>query len=245
MKGARGVLINITGGTDMTLFEVDAAANRIREEVDNQDANIIFGSTFDPSLDGIIRVSVVATGIDSEHPVQNTIMNNGMQKIPSKVNNIITPTNINPTNVNVPGNSVADMIMLSKKDQSMPIQESPANISQHSSPIQESYVSNFDEYDLQPSQSQEQKTPLNQPHHYQNQSYQQNLDHSSSGSTKHKSSLFSRMWESIKGPDVDQSLRQSRKTQPHQTMVNDSADQQDPDVYEIPAFLRRNNSDPK
>lgn len=63
MKGARGMLINITGGLDMTLFEVDEAANRIREEVD-ADANIIFGSTFDESLQGIIRVSVVATGID-------------------------------------------------------------------------------------------------------------------------------------------------------------------------------------
>lgn len=63
MKGARGVLINITGGPDMTLFEVDEAANRIREEVD-QDANIIFGSTFSDDLSGKIRVSVVATGID-------------------------------------------------------------------------------------------------------------------------------------------------------------------------------------
>ena len=63
MKGARGVLINITGGMDMTLFEVDEAANRIRDEVD-PDANIIFGSTFDDSLQGRIRVSVVATGID-------------------------------------------------------------------------------------------------------------------------------------------------------------------------------------
>jgi cell division protein FtsZ len=63
MKGARGLLISITGGKDLTLFEVDEAATRIREEVD-QDANIIVGATFDESLDGIIRVSVVATGID-------------------------------------------------------------------------------------------------------------------------------------------------------------------------------------
>ena len=63
MKGARGVLINITGGPDLTLFEVDEAANRIRDEVD-PDANIIFGSTFEPTLDGKMRVSVVATGID-------------------------------------------------------------------------------------------------------------------------------------------------------------------------------------
>lgn len=63
MKGARGLLISITGGKDLTLFEVDEAATRIREEVD-QDANIIVGATFDETLDGIIRVSVVATGIE-------------------------------------------------------------------------------------------------------------------------------------------------------------------------------------
>lgn len=65
MKGARGVLINITGGPDMTLYEVDEAANRIREEVDPE-ANIIFGSTFNKELEGKIRVSVVATGIEHD-----------------------------------------------------------------------------------------------------------------------------------------------------------------------------------
>ena len=63
MKGAKGLLISITGGKDLTLYEVDEAATRIREEVD-KDANIIVGATFDESLEGIIRVSVVATGID-------------------------------------------------------------------------------------------------------------------------------------------------------------------------------------
>lgn len=69
MKGARGVLINITGGPDMTLFEVDEAANRIREEVD-PDANIIFGSTFEEKLAGKMRISVVATGIEVDKAVQ-------------------------------------------------------------------------------------------------------------------------------------------------------------------------------
>ena len=68
MKGARGLLISITGGNDLTLYEVDEAASRIRQEVDD-DANIILGATFEPSLDGIVRVSVVATGID--HPLNN------------------------------------------------------------------------------------------------------------------------------------------------------------------------------
>jgi cell division protein FtsZ len=63
LKGAKAVLVNVTGGLDMTLLEVDEAANAISEQVD-QEANIIFGAAFDPSLDGMIRVSVVATGMD-------------------------------------------------------------------------------------------------------------------------------------------------------------------------------------
>ena len=65
MKGAHGVIINVTGGYDMTLFEADEACNRIRDEVD-PDANIIFGATFDEGLEGKMRVSIVATGIERE-----------------------------------------------------------------------------------------------------------------------------------------------------------------------------------
>ena len=71
MRGAKGLLISITGGENLTLFEVDEAATRIREEVD-QDANIIVGATFDETLDGIIRVSVVATGIEQAQIARNT-----------------------------------------------------------------------------------------------------------------------------------------------------------------------------
>ena len=63
LHGAKGVLINITGGYDLTLFELDEAANIIREKVD-PDANIIVGSTLDTTMEGVLRVSVVATGID-------------------------------------------------------------------------------------------------------------------------------------------------------------------------------------
>ncbi|HEX3673717.1 MAG TPA: cell division protein FtsZ [Rhizomicrobium sp.] len=77
MKGARGVLINITGGPDMMLFEVDQAANRIRAEVD-PDANIIFGGTILENMEGRLRVSVVATGIESE----------AMAKLPPNVQNL-------------------------------------------------------------------------------------------------------------------------------------------------------------
>ncbi|SNX69355.1 cell division protein FtsZ [Cereibacter ovatus] len=67
LHGAKGVLINITGGYDLTLFELDEAANVIRDKVD-PDANIIVGSTLDPAMEGMIRVSVVATGIDATKP---------------------------------------------------------------------------------------------------------------------------------------------------------------------------------
>src|ERR1700742_3623692 len=77
MKGARGVLINITGGSDMMLFEVDQAANRIRAEV-VPGANIIFGGTILENMEGRIRVSVVATGMDAE----------AMQQAPPNIANL-------------------------------------------------------------------------------------------------------------------------------------------------------------
>ena len=82
MQGAKGVLINITGGPDMTLFEVDEAANRIRQEVD-QEANIIFGSTFEEALEGSIRVSVVATGIEAAANAEQRPMPVGLTAVVS------------------------------------------------------------------------------------------------------------------------------------------------------------------
>lgn len=79
LKGAMGVLINITGGDDMTLFELDEAANRIKDEVD-QEANIIIGSTLDKSIEGTLRVSVVATGIDA---LESLKFQRGSEKVQS------------------------------------------------------------------------------------------------------------------------------------------------------------------
>ena len=64
IKTAKGMLVNITGGSDMTLFEVDKAAQKITEEVEDESANIIFGSAYDSSMEGKLRVSIVATGIE-------------------------------------------------------------------------------------------------------------------------------------------------------------------------------------
>ena len=95
LRGAKGVLINITGGYDLTLFELDEAANRIREEVD-PDANIIVGSTLDPDMAGQMRVSVVATGIDvivaaSETPVARRRLAEPLPHVPAAVAAPVAP----------------------------------------------------------------------------------------------------------------------------------------------------------
>jgi len=131
MKGARGVLINITGGPDMTLFEVDEAANRIGDEVD-ADANIIFGSALDQSLEGRIRVSVVATGIDIGANTQpRPVLKVYSDKTEAKFVPINEP-NLAKTNINVPttatsmptinGGSTATALKMSE---SIPTPEEP------------------------------------------------------------------------------------------------------------------------
>ena len=98
LKGAKGLIINITGGQDLTLYEVDEAANRIREEVDS-DANIIFGSTTDDRLEGVMRVSIVATGIQSNSNSSIKPVVSNYAKIDNSVYNKPTSNlNLNKTN---------------------------------------------------------------------------------------------------------------------------------------------------
>lgn len=104
MKGARGILINITGGYDMTLYEVDEAANRIREEVDPE-ARIIFGSTFDEKMNGHMRVSVVATGIEAE-AVKEKLKKYEEKEAASNQNAEVAPLNENIHQVEVPQEKV-------------------------------------------------------------------------------------------------------------------------------------------
>ena len=110
LKGARGLIINITGGKDITLYEVDEAANRIKQEVDDN-ANIIYGTTCDDRLEGLVRVSIVATGIDNNNsvisnPIENysniSIDNSVYNKPISSENNLhLNPDNINIENENL------------------------------------------------------------------------------------------------------------------------------------------------
>jgi cell division protein FtsZ len=98
MRGARGLLISITGGPDLTLYEVDEAASRIREEVD-PDANIILGATYDPDMNGKIRVAVVATGTDAT-------MVQALE--PMKANTSRAPLAVRPRQIEAPVAQQAD-----------------------------------------------------------------------------------------------------------------------------------------
>lgn len=91
MRGARGILINISGGKDLTLIEVDAAAERVREEVD-EDANIIFGASCDETLEGKIRVSVVATGLSAENEEKKSVEQSIFKSEPEVI--VVTPPSV-------------------------------------------------------------------------------------------------------------------------------------------------------
>ncbi len=106
MKGANGLLISITGGKDLTLFEVDEAATRIREEVD-PDANIILGATFEESLEGIIRVSVVATGIDSSAREDSTPTETRMAELNNRLRTVTQPSAPRPAPETIPARPAA------------------------------------------------------------------------------------------------------------------------------------------
>ena len=74
LKGAKGLLVNITGGKDLKLFEVDEAVNKVRAEVDPE-AELIIGAITDPQLEGIMRVSIVATALDGQQPESKSVIN--------------------------------------------------------------------------------------------------------------------------------------------------------------------------
>jgi len=101
LKGAKGLIINITGGKDITLYEVDEAANRIKQEID-EEANIIYGTTCDDRLEGVVRVSIVATGIDAN----NNILAKPIEKFaPININNDIYKTDIDKSE-SLPENTI-------------------------------------------------------------------------------------------------------------------------------------------
>ncbi len=102
LKGAKGLIINITGGKDITLYEVDEAANRIKQEID-EEANIIYGTTCDDRLEGVVRVSIVATGIDA---INNIVAKPEGNFAPININNDIYRQNIEKSEIPTETNKI-------------------------------------------------------------------------------------------------------------------------------------------
>jgi cell division protein FtsZ len=116
MRGARALLISVTGGDDLTLFDVDEAASRIRQEVDDE-TNIILGATFEPALDGVVRVSVVATGVD-----QVGVANTDVETEPLSAPAIPFPESIEQRGVHAPHRSLLERLK-SPLDRQRPLAE--------------------------------------------------------------------------------------------------------------------------
>ncbi len=144
LKGAKGLIINITGGKDITLYEVDEAANRIKQEVD-EEANIIYGTTCDDRLEGLVRVSIVATGIEinnniSAAPLENYApisLNNQIYK-----NNDVINQNLNEIDKSLSDKKDEDVVNNDFED-SEP--NDPISISNDESAVENSINNNFSE----------------------------------------------------------------------------------------------------
>ena len=129
LKGAKGLLVNITGGKDITLFEVDQSVNKIRAEVDPE-AELIFGAIKDDNMEGKIRVSIVATSLDGHKPESKTVLNmvNRIQnRNPGYSDNIFKNPNIDKNTIN----SIDGATAL-KLDEQLEIDTNPSNINQSS-----------------------------------------------------------------------------------------------------------------
>lgn len=215
MKGAHGVLISITGGYDMTLYEVDEAANRIREEVD-PDANIIFGSTFDEKLNGRIRVSIVATGIDA------LIYPTTKQVVPPVQKSIgVDPFSMPLTHEE----GASDSVPLAAQAQDVPNQASADLSLEKNDSLQSDFFPEKDRFlsqeRLYTAASQAEEEPL--------------------PDTERKLTLFERLTGVGR-----RAAQQERSRSPEASSFQDKAassfmlkDEGDGDALEIPAFLRR------
>jgi cell division protein FtsZ len=259
MKGAKGVLINITGGYDMTLYEVDEAANRIRDEVDPE-ANIIFGSTFDEKLNGTIRVSVVATGIgnvqSSIHSasigIASPIMARSINMAASAASRSATPNNVyyGPTSQKAPIDPIifpipTDSAAGSYQDENSEEKNSEdPESSGHTSPQEEDASRNSSEatgFENDPTVSREPEastpsipevtSPFSTTPPSNGQESVRSEAMNNPDGRRRPTSLFERF--------TGVSRTKSPQPQPELTKVTDTDENEELDMLEIPAFLRR------
>jgi cell division protein FtsZ len=220
MRGAKGVLINITGGPDMTLFEVDAAANRIRNEVGDGDANIIFGSTFNQDLTGIIRVSVVATGIDQEE-VRTEI---------TKSFNSVYSTATDSTDSDIPAaNSLLEEV---QKELETIVEENNSFAVMPEAEEPEVMIEKSNEYSIETVASEKSNPLLTTRMSRVREEEEEEVQTSSMGSLFNRvTSIFSST--KLFSPSENTSVRLKKRSTDEEDddMVSD-------DVYDVPAFLR-------
>ncbi|MEM9469953.1 MAG: cell division protein FtsZ [Pseudomonadota bacterium] len=163
MKGARGVIINVTGGHDMTLYEVDEACNRIRDEVD-PNANIIFGSTFDEKLEGSMRVSVVATGIDGAELAKGKDDSGAGVRVTSLTSSG-KPQSEGSETRNIPQTEVARAMTMKAREENYQPKEVP--VKQETAKVDEPEKDMFEQREFHSSQPSEEKTQDLKPRIYQ------------------------------------------------------------------------------
>ncbi len=210
MFGARGVLINITGGKDMTLYEVDSAANRIREEVGDPDANIIFGSTFNSELEGKIRVSVVATGIEHDEM------------------NYVKPAD---TVIEVK-DELDDQTSIANDKYSLA--SSNSSIDNHQPPTYNEYRDSINESEAEIQQKLERIAQQIDWKRGEQQPTKVVIHSSNHSSTKPQQSLLRRMWNSLNSNEASDNAVHN-----HSETVPPSVSDKVSSVHDVPDFLRK------
>lgn len=249
MKGAKGVLINITGGYDMTLYEVDEAANRIRDEVDPE-ANIIFGSTFDEKLNGTIRVSVVATGIGGlqaqSQPASINVASPAMSRpinmaaAASTISREPVPSNsvyYGPTSHKAPMLEPTNFTVSTSLPQNASLGEKGTEVSEptqaegFSEDVPEPLVSGLFQEPKASMPSLTESTPFvpTIPSSREDAASSEAITHTEE--RRRPTSLFERF--------TGVSRAKAVQPQPELTKVLDTAENEELDMLEIPAFLRR------
>ncbi len=217
LKGAKGLLVNITGGKDITLFEVDQSVNKIRAEVDPE-AELIFGAIKDENMSGKIRVSIVATSLDGQKPESKTVLNmvNRIQnRNPGYSENIFKNPNIDQN----PINSIDGATAL-KLDEQLEIDTTPSDIN-HSSLGQETIEKTSMGQDIS-----SQGISIENASYIESNLEVNNIENDVTNE-EHTPKLFS-----------EDKISKSDEEEPHSDMLFDQ-NSPDDEEFEIPAFLRK------
>jgi cell division protein FtsZ len=233
MKGARGVLINITGGSDMTLFEVDEAANRIREEVET-DANIIFGSTFNEEFDGKIRVSVIATGIEQgERKQQATPGFRAPAAAAPKPQPVVQPEPVPAPKVEAVKQPVLQEAVEEEEEYSEALKNAfippkPAEVSGYENDFEDDVVESQDEgFDEEEEEDEA-------------DSFEDALAQGTAERAPRSGGFFGRMANSMRPKSREEDAPKSHEET--RVLVEESVAPANDELFDVPAFLRRKGS---